>query len=437
MQKYFLVFLLLVAGAVTAQEVHSTYLIKAGKFFDSETGEFKTGVVILVRDKKIEAVRMDKEVTDAEKAGRTVVDLSAYTVLPGLIDCHTHLLYREELHPGNNVESMDMIKELTTEGDAYRAIYGTARARAYLEAGITAVQDLGNSGQYGDIALRRAINEGLVPGPRMRCAGRGLSSTGGQLPGLIYKHQDLVADEYRVVKGPEDAVEAVRENITQGADVIKIYSNNTPNNTMLSVEEIRAIVGEAHRYGIRVTAHATDNRAVYNAVMGGVDGIEHGYSVDDTTFQLMARKGVVFVPTDGDSLVFTKYAQLANPDDKSGPARVMGFRRFLGLRLRAAVRAGVMVAAGSDDYVDVKLPFAHLSKHTIIGYVESGVPVAKALQFATINASKQLNWYGAVGVLKRGAWADIIAVDGDLDTDIHAIMNVHFVMKDGKVVVGQ
>ena len=427
--------LLFLSGATTAQERASSYLIKAGKLFDSETGEFKTGMVILVKDQKIEAVKPEREVSEADRTGRQEVDLSAYAVLPGLIDCHTHLLYREELHPGNTVESMDMVKELTTEGDAYRAIYGAARAKAYLEAGITAVQDLGNSGQYADMALRRAIKEGLVPGPRMRCAGRGLSSAGGQLPGVIYKHQDLVADEYRVVKGPDDAVQAVRENITQGADVIKIYSNNTPNNTMLSVDEIKAIVGEAHRYGIRVTAHATDNRAVYNAVIGGVDGIEHGYSVDDTTFQLMARKGTIFVPTDGDSLIFTKYAQLANPDDKNAPARVMGFRRYLGLRLRAALRAGVTVASGSDDYVEVKLPFAYLSKHTVIGYVESGVPVVKALQFATLNASKQLNWVGEVGVLKRGAFADILAVDGDLDMNIHAIMNVHFVMKGGQVVV--
>ncbi|WP_188936421.1 amidohydrolase family protein [Puia dinghuensis] len=435
MKKCFFGLLLLLSGMVMAQNPHTTYLIKAGKLFDSETGEFKTGMVILVKDQRIEAVKPEQEVTEAEKSGYTVVDLSSYAVLPGLIDAHTHLLYREVIHPGNTVQSMDLIKELTTEGDAYRALYGAARAKAYLLAGITAVQDLGNSGQYGDIALRRAINEGLAPGPRMRCAGRGLASEGGQLPGLIYKHRDIVDDEYRIIKGPEDAIQAVRENITQGADVIKIYANNTPNNTMLSVDEIKAIVGEAHRYGLRVTAHATDNKAVYNAVIGGVDGIEHGYSMDDTTMQLMARKGTILVPTDGDSVTFVRYAQIANPDDKSAAANVMGFRRYLGSRLRAAIRDGVMVAAGSDDYVDFKLPFSEPSKRTLIGYAESGVPIPRVLQFATINGSRQLNWSREIGVLKRGYYADIIAVDGDLDTDIHAILKVHFVMKGGQVVV--
>src|SRR5579859_564213 len=212
--KILLLVLLWVSGLVMvraqmpamAQDKPASYLIKAGKLFDSETGEFKTGMVILVKDKRIEAVKPEQEATEAERSGYTVIDLSSYAVLPGLIDAHTHLLYREVIHPGNSVQSMDLIKELTTEGDAYRALYGAARAKAYLEAGITAVQDLGNSGQYGDVALRRAINEGLVPGPRMRCAGRGLASEGGQLPGLIYKHRDLVDDEYRIVKGVDDAI---------------------------------------------------------------------------------------------------------------------------------------------------------------------------------------------------------------------------------------
>ncbi len=358
-------------------------------------------------------------------------------MLPGLIDCHTHLLNREVLHPGNDFAGLDMGKVLTMEGDAYRAIYGTARAKAYLEAGITAVQDLGNSGQFADIALRRAISEGLVPGPRMRCAGQGLSTEGGQMPGLIYKHRDIINDEYRIVKSKDDAIQAVRENITQGADVIKIYSNNTPNNTRLSIEEIKAIVQEAHRYNLRVTAHSTDNQAVYNAVAGGVDGIEHGYQVDDTTLALMAKKNVILVPTDGDSVTFIQYGKLAYPDDKNISANIIGYRKFLGDRLQRAIKKGVMIAAGSDDYIDFKMPFAEPSKRTLIGYYESGVKIPQILQFATINASKQLNWSNQIGIIKAGYLADIIAVDNDLEQNINAILHVHFVMKNGKIYVNK
>jgi imidazolonepropionase-like amidohydrolase len=270
----------------------------------------------------------------------------------------------------------------------------------------------------------------------MRCAGKGLSSQGGQIPGLIFKHQSIVNDEYRIVKSPDDGVQAVRENITQGADVIKIYSNNTPNNTNLSVEEIRAIVGEAHRYHLRVTAHATDNQAVYNAVVGGVDGIEHGYEVNDSTLELMAKKGVVLVPTDGDSVTFMQYIKLLAPEHPEEMVRrIMDYRRILKDRLRRAIQKGVTVVAGSDDYLDFKLPFAEPSKRTLIGYYENGIAIPQVLQFATINASRQLNWAGRIGVLKAGYLADIIAVDRDLDKNINAILNVHFVMKDGKVIV--
>jgi imidazolonepropionase-like amidohydrolase len=269
----------------------------------------------------------------------------------------------------------------------------------------------------------------------MRCAGPGLSTEGGQMPGLLYKHRDIINDEYRIVKGVDDAKQAVRENITQGADVIKIYSNNTPNNTRLSVEEIKAIVQEAHRYGIRVTAHSTDNNAVYNAVLGGVDGIEHGYQVDDSTLELMAKKKVILVPTDGDSVTFVQYGKLAFPDDKSITANILGYRKYLGSRLQRAIKKGVVIAAGSDDYVDFKLPFSEPSKRTLIGYFESGVAIPQVLQFATINGSRQLNWSNQLGILKPGYLANIIAVDYDLDKNINALLHVHFVMKDGKTIV--
>jgi imidazolonepropionase-like amidohydrolase len=428
--------LLLVCGHLLFAQTNGKYLIRAGRMFDSETGQFKDGMTILVDGDKIVAVKSSKEVSEQEEKDYKLIDLSSYTVLPGLIDAHTHLLYKEIIYPQNEFDGLDLARTLTMDGDAYRAIYGAARAKAYLEAGITSVQDLGNSGEFADIALRRAIREGLVPGPRMRCAGKGLSSTGGQVPGLIFKHQSIAGDEYRIVKGPEDGIQAVRENITQGADIIKIYSNNTPNNTYLSVEEMKAIVGEAHRYHLRVTAHATSNQAVYNAVIAGVDGIEHGYQVEDSTLELMAKKGVVLVPTDGDSVSFIQYAKLASSGDPQPMIReIMAYRKAMGDRLQRAIRKGVTIVAGSDDYVDFKEPFAEPSKRTLIGYYESGVPIPQVLQFATINASRQLNWGGRIGVLKAGYWADIIAVDNDLDKNINAILNVHFVMKGGMVVV--
>ena len=432
MKKIFLILLFLTPCFLKAQDTKKV-LIKAGKMFNSETGVFSNDVALLIEGKKIKAIKPFKEFSEKEKKESEVIDLSKYTILPGLIDAHTHLLNKETLIPDNKFSGLDMMKTLTMQGDAYRAIYGSVRAKAYLEAGITSVQDLGNSGQYADIALRKAINEGLVIGPRMRCAGRGLSSEGGQMPDVIYKHRDIVEDEYRIVKGKDDAMQAVRENITQGADVIKIYSNNTPNVTALSIEEMQAIVKEAHRYGLRVTAHATDNQAVYNAVISGVDGIEHGYEIEDSTLALMAKKGVVLIPTDGDSLTFSQYGKLMAPNDKSIEKNILEYRKYLGSRLMRAVKKGVTIVAGSDDYIDFKLPYAIPSKRTLIGYFESGMSIPEILKSATINAAVQLNWKDKIGILKEGFLADIIAVDIDLDKNINAIMNVHFVMKDGVV----
>jgi len=427
--------ILLLPFLLFAQEGMRT-IIKAGTFFNSETGTFQSDIAIIVSTNKIESVKLFKDVSDKEKKECKFIDLSKYTILPGLIDAHTHLLFKETLPPNNKFTGLDMMKTLTMDGDAYRAIYGAVRAKAYLEAGITAVQDLGNSGQFADIALRKSINEGLVIGPRMRCAGTGLSSEGGQMPGVIYKHRTIINDEYRIVTSVADAIQAVRENITQGADVIKIYSNNTPNVTALSVEEMQAIVKEAHRYGVRVTAHATDNQAIYNAVISGVDGIEHGYEVQDSTLILMAKKGVVLIPTDGDNFTFLRYGVVAGFTDQNKEKNLMEeIRKKNGDRIKRAIKSGVTIVAGSDDYYDLELPFAEPSKRTLIGYFESGMTIPEILKAATINGAHQLNWSNKIGIIKAGFFADIIAVDNDLDKKINAIMNVHFVMKDGKVYV--
>ncbi|RPD50981.1 amidohydrolase family protein [Paracnuella aquatica] len=440
--KWFLL-LLLVSCSLYSVAQTDNYLIRAGKLFDSETGRFLTGRVVLVKGRTIEAVKEEAALTAAEKSTFSrVVDLSAYAVMPGLIDCHTHLLYREKVYPRQmELEgAVDMSRMLTLEGDAYRAVYGTARAKGYLENGITSVQDLGNSGLFADVALRRGIEEGLVPGPRMRCSGPGLSTEGGQLPGLLHKHRHLAADEYRVVTSAADGIQAVRENLTQGASVIKIFANNTPNNTMLSRAEIEAIVQEAHRYGVRVTAHATSNTAVWTAVMAGVDGIEHGYQIADSTMELMARRGTVWVPTFGDSAQYAEYISMANLGNteelKAIPQIVSGFQQYRTALLKRGRQKGLLIAAGSDDYLDVSFPMGETSKRNLIGYVEAGVPLPEVLQWATRNAAKQLAWEGKIGVLKKGAWADIVAFDTSLDTNINALLQTHFVMKGGKIYVG-
>lgn len=414
-----------------------SYIIKAGKLFDSETGVFKTTQVIYVRNGRIEDVKTDKDVTEADRKQYQWIDLGRYTVLPGLIDAHTHLLYRELIYPNNPPTSTDAVKMITLEGDAYRAIYGVAKAKAYLEHGFTAVQDLGNSGQFADIALRTAINEGLVPGPRMRCAGMGLSSEGGQLPGLRYAYRSLAEKEYRIIKSTEDGRQAVRENVAQGADVIKVYSDNSPNNTKLSIEEMKAIVTEAKRYNLKVTAHATSNNSVWNAVMAGVDGIEHGYSIDDTTLLLMKQRNVVLIPTDGDSLDYAKFAEQKWPKDTAQLRRFTGFTKRNTERLSKAIKAGVTIVHGSDDYTDIRLPFGEMPLYNLIGYHLAGLSIPEVIKTATINAATHLRWANRIGIIKKGFLADIIAVDGDLEKDIKALLNTRFVMKEGAIYVNK
>ncbi len=190
----------------------------------------------------------------------------------------------------------------------------------------------------------------LTPGPRMICSGPGLAAEGGQIEGLTFGHTEMASKEYRIVESVDDGIQAVRENINQGVDVIKIYSNNTPNRTILSIDEMQAIVNEAHKYGVRVTAHATSNQAVYNAVISGVDGIDHGYQIEDSTLALMATKRTILIPTDGDSEFIRLYLNTLYPNNSSNNEKLNIRSSKLTTRLHKALEFGVIVAAGSDDY---------------------------------------------------------------------------------------
>ncbi len=403
-------------------------LIHAGRLFDSEHGTFRSSVDILVRRGRIDSVGA----SIALPPGAREIDLRRYTVLPGLIDAHTHLLNLVSPKVGDVMEGL---RQNTMEGTPLRALHGAARARTYLAAGITTVRDLGNSGQFGDVALRNAIRDGSVDGPRMVVSGPGLSPIGGQYPGLQQGFMSVAADEYRIVHNPDDAADAVRENVTLGADVIKIYSNNTPNRGTFSAEELRAIVGAARRMGVRVAAHATDDAAVWRAADAGVNSIEHGYELGDSTLALMARKGVMLVATDIDTLSGIQYMkQAGRPEEIAG---MLSFLESERSRLRRAVKAGVTIAAGSDNYIDMGWPQGYSSRRVLFAYIQSGMTPVQVLQAATINDARLLGLENRIGVIKRGAVADIIAVDGDPIADFTAMERVAFVMKDGTVYAGR
>jgi imidazolonepropionase-like amidohydrolase len=398
-------------------------LIRAGRVFDSETGTMQPARDILVRGGTIESV--GQNIT--APAGAEVIDLRAYTVLPGLVDAHTHLLYLE--NPSSTL-TMEGIKAVVTEGDALRALRGAARARTFLDAGITTVRDLGNSGLFADVALARAIREGDVAGPRIIPAGPGLSPEGGQFPGVQQRFRDVTAGEYRVIRGAEDARAAVREAVTYGARVIKIYSNNTPNPGYLSLDEMRAIVDEAKLMRVAVSAHATNDLAVWRAAEAGVNSIEHGYEISDSTLRLMARKNVALVPTDLDTMILRKYVELSG--QQMNAAMLQQYLAAGRSRLKRAIDAGVTIVAGSDNYIDFKMPQGSAAKRVLFSYQQAGMPNAKVLQAATLNAGKLIG-DARIGKIANGAHADIIAVSGNPLEDFNALERIVFVMAAGKV----
>lgn len=419
----------LLLGAQTPRDTIPT-VIRAGRIFDSEAGTFLPAREILVRRGQIVQVAEKVE----RPAGARVVDLTRYTVLPGLIDAHTHLLYLEALGDG---QAMEGIKALVNEGLPLRALHAAARARTFLDAGITTVRDLGNSGRYGDVALRQAIVDGAIDGPRIIASGPGISSVGGQYPGLKPGYEQLATDEYRIVRNPDDAADAVRELVTMGAQVIKIYSNNTPNLGYLTLQEMQAIVAAARLYNVRVAAHATNDAAVYRAALAGVNSIEHGYQVADSTLALMAKNGITLTPTDIDSVSFLQLLKIQGGGAPVSPGQMAGYLAQGRNRLMRAVKAGVVITAGSDNYIDFREPQGYAAKQVLQAYRGAGMTAVQVLQAATINDARLLGREGRLGVIKAGALADLIAVEGDPEQDFTAINRVKFVMKDGTIYVGR
>ena len=385
------------------------YAIKAGKLVDPEKGTTETNQVIVVRGKKIEAVGANLTIpTDAK-----VIDLSKSTVFPGMFDAHTHLcmtLKRER----------DRSYFFTTLLDStpYRAIEGVANARDMLAAGFTTVRDVGNAGNYADSALREAIERGVVPGPTMINAGRIIAPYGGQFH-LQPEKQDLATPEYAFADTHDEMIKAIHENIHYGATVIKIVVDDQK--YIYSAEDIRFMVDEAHRDGLKLAAHCWTRAGAHNAAEAGVDSIEHGERITNEDLQLAKKNHVVLVGTD-----FTESAARQNgmPDMHSV---------FVD-RLKRAYQIGVTMAFGTDMFVSVPGETrGTLAAEYVDSWVEAGVPAKDTLRAMTINAARLLGVDGDRGAIRPGLAADIIAAPENPLENIQAVRKVSFVMKDGNV----
>lgn len=402
-------------------------VVRAGDLFDSEAGRMVGPRDILIRGDRVAEVGQALPVPE----GATVIDLSRCSVLPGMIDAHTHLLLEQ---PNGQGLSDVAARDHAVQGDVYRALSATGRARDYLAAGFTTVRDLGNSGQYLDLALERAVNDGRVSGPRIYGSGPGLAPAGGQLEPMPVDPHHLVGAEYRIVTSPDDARAAVREAIARGADVIKMYPEATPQRTRMSVAEMAAVVSEARRHGIPVAAHATSDAAIREAVEAGVTSIEHAYEISDETLRLMASRGVWLVPTDPSlemALEFTS-SWPQQPPREEMEHHLQGARE----RLMRAHRLGVRIALGSDLYFPYRPGRGAGSRATMDGYVEAGLTPAQALQSATWEAGRLLG-DDALGALRPNAWADLVAVEGDPTQGLAALRSPRLVIKGGRIEAGE
>lgn len=394
-------------------------LLKAGRVLDVKTGRYIEAAGILIEGDRIKQVARATDIDVRALNGAIVLDLGSATVLPGLIDCHTHLMARIPSGPDG------YISNLATKSQAFRALEGAADARATLEAGFTTVRDVENEGsEYADVALRDAIRQGLVEGPRMQVATRAIAAVGQYNPFGVSPDLGDFPTGAQMVSGVEEARRAVREQIGHGADLIKVYADwNYPT---LTVEEMSVIVEEAHKAGRKVAAHATTPEGIRNAVMAGVDSIEHGHGADKRDLEMMRAKGVYWVPTMG--YFFYRIEQVRSAEGRKYMQDVLQRARQ---NISTARELGVKIANGFD----ASSAESHgQNAHEIIAMTKLGLPPIEAIRAATTTAAELMGWQDKVGSIEAGKYADIIAVANDPLSDITELEHVKFVMRGGVVI---
>jgi len=424
-----------VAFAQMPNQPGSMTLIKAGRLLDVRAGKYLSGQAVLVAGGKIKEVGALSQVQSHAPTGVTVIDLSHETLLPGLIDCHAHLL--DEMPPRLGSEAL--LITIAGMSPSERVLLGAHMAREDLEGGFTTVRVVGHSGIDGDVALRDAIEQGWVEGPRILAAGRKLTPPGGQALHLNYAvAEPVLAQEYLPVGSPDEARKAVRENLVYGADLIKVVADD--GDRLMTPEEMKAIIEEAHRSGKKVAVHATTVTGIQAAIDAGADSIEHGDDVTDAQLKSMREKGIFLDLTEtfygGRLRAWLEKSVVLSREDKSGfDAYEKRKAQSVPAMVQRVLKSGVKYAAGSDMWWDYPGKTRGEATALMFGALhEIGIPTLDVIRAATVNAAELIGWQDRVGAIEPGKFADIIAVSGDPLQDITELERVQFVMKGGTVI---
>ena len=423
-------FLRLVIPAAAQQKDNaapdSWTVIRAGSLIDGKSAAARRDQVIVIHGNRIESV--GDAATAKIPAGAAVIDLSKATLLPGLIDSHTHIFLQGEDPAQGGYDANILNAPL-----ALRAARATVSARRALEQGFTTLRDVETEGAgYGDVGIKEAIEQGYIPGPRLFVATRAISTTGGY-PLEGYAPELDMPKGAQIVDGPVEARKAAREQLDHGADWIKVYMTHRSwvgkngelvSQPTLTVEELRAVVDETHGWGKKVACHVYGGIGLRRALDGGCDSIEHGLDLDDAAIAQMLKQGTWYVPTI--SVYYGDWAPAGTPAGQRDRLRASVHEQSF----KKALKGGVKIVFGTDMG---GIPWTEPIAQEFPRMVELGMQPMDAIQSATSRAAAMLEMEGKIGVVAPGAFADIIAVDGDPLSDIKVLENVQFVMKDGKV----
>src|SRR5438876_6081338 len=431
-----------VASQLDAQSPPLATLVKAGRLLDPRTGNVLSPAAVLIEGGKIKEVRPRSQVQAIAPAGVKPIDLGNVTLLPGLIDSHTHLLV-DPIGPAEvewarhyNGAFLPGLLLAIVESPSKRVLMGAQAAREDLESGITTVRNLGHSGIDGDTELRDAINAGRVVGPRILASGRKLITRSDYVQNLNPALADAILEqEFLLIDGTDRARQAVRQNEFQNVDVIKVAADEN-----LTVPELGAVIEEAHRKHLKVAVHAVDKVSIQTAIDAGADSIEHGNEATDAQLKQMRDKGIFLdlTPTSyggflrkiAEQIVVISVACRTAYASSAGSSK----QQYDQL-VERVLKSGVKFAAGSDMcWFYPGKTRGQASTEIFVNLRQAQMPALDVIRAVTTNAAEMLGWQDRVGAVEPGKFADLVAVAGDPVTDIAELERVRFVMKGGQVI---